>query len=153
MKLGSINDPDFGNLTWDIKSLGWRGHSMMADGTPFELFIHTVSYLTQLPPFVDATWDRAIAPESLGALIRVKRSDSLLRAAVAQRCLPLYSRWNEDEVIDSGRFESRLHLESVTLLPNGGAEIFYNDDGMFAGHTLIAHLDPDGLVRHVEMFG
>jgi hypothetical protein len=33
------------------------------------------------------------------------------------------------------------------------SELFFEDDDMFAGHALIAHLDPDGVVRYVEMFG
>ena len=49
--------------------------------------------------------------------------------------------------------ERRLKLESVELTPEGGALAFFNDDGTFGGHALIAHLDPDGVVRYVEMFG
>jgi hypothetical protein len=107
----------------------------------------------QLPPFKDATWDRTITPESRQALSRVRHADSKLRAALAKKYVPLYPRWNEGEHITAREFKRRLKLESITLTPEGEAEAMFEDDGMFAGHALIAHLDPDGIVRYVEEFG
>jgi hypothetical protein len=42
----------------------------------------------------------------------------------------------------------------VSLFPDGTAQLFYDDDKMFGGHCLIAHLETDGTVNHdVELFG
>ena len=82
-----------------------------------------------------------------------QRSDSAFRAAIAKEYLPIFHKWSQDESIDESAFQKRLKLESVTLLPEGGAEVYYDDDGMFGGHALIAHLKADGTVGHVEKFG
>jgi hypothetical protein len=153
MRSDYIIDPMLGELVWDAELLVWLGHSTMAEGTPFRFMLHSLGYETQLPPFEDATWDRTISQASREALGRVRQSDSHIRSAVAEQCLPMFANWNDDEFIDAPTFQRRLLLESVILLPSGRAEILFGDDGMFAGHSLIAHLDPDGVVRYVEMFG
>jgi hypothetical protein len=125
----------------------------MADGTLLPLYVHSLAYKTQRPPFDDATWDRTITQESREALSRVCRSDAILRAGVSKKYLPLFANWNEGNRISDAEFKRRLTLESIILTPDGKAEVFFQDDDMFAGHALIAHLDPDGVARYVEMFG
>src|SRR5205823_3133914 len=125
MKPNRIDDKDFGELTWVPSARWWCGRSTMADGTPFDLYVATLSYLTQLPPFEDATWDRTIAVESREALARVQSSDHVLRCAIAGRFLPLYARWNDGADIDLATFKARLRLESATVLPDGCAEVIY----------------------------
>jgi hypothetical protein len=148
-----IVDPDFGTLEWDKFLHVWRGHSTMATGTPFEIIIHTLSYLTQMPPFEDAKWDRMIAPASRETLTQVRNSDSIIRASIATDLMPRYSIWNNGASIESKKIMQRLELESVTFLPNGDAEVAYGDDGMFGGHALIADLDANGEVNRDELFG
>lgn len=151
MKPNTMVDRDFGKLKWDKKLLVWRGRSTMAEGTPFQLLIHTRAYLTQKPPFEDATWDRTITPETHEAFLRICSSDSRLRAAIVKEFLPRYSKWNDGNSIKAPAFLRRLRLESVTLLPDGTAQVFYGDDGMFGGHALIVHLDRSGAVRQVAL--
>jgi len=154
MRPNQIEDDLLGELNWDAGIRWWCGQATMADGTPFLLYIHTVAYETQLPPFEDSTWDRTITPKSRQALARVQHSDASVREAVAREYLPIFnSNWNDDQPIDEATFKNRLKLESVTLLPSGGAEFFFADDGMFAGHALIAHQEPNGTTQYVEMFG
>jgi hypothetical protein len=149
----TLKDPDFGKLSWNKKLLFWVGQCTMADGTSIPLYLNTLANLTQLPPFEDATWDRTITPESRKAFPRLLRSDALLRKAVSREFFTLYREGCDSEKISAAEFKRRLQLESVTLNPDGVAEVFFNDAGMFGGHALVAHLDPDGVVRHVEMFG
>jgi hypothetical protein len=153
MRAALVTDPELGELSWNAESLWWEGTCTMADGTRLPLYVHSLGDMTQGPPFEDATWDRTITPESRIALARVRCSDSIFRAAVSKEYLPLFSHWNDGEQTTAAEFERRLQLESVQLTPDGGALVFFEDDGMFAGHALIAHLDPDGVVRYVEMFG
>ena len=148
-----VVDPDFGPLTWNSQVHRWQGRATMGDGTPFALDVESIGYVTQLPPFVDTNWDKTITVDSREALKRIRNADSVLRTAVMRDYWPLYPRWNEDATISPERFSQRLRLQSVTLLPNGTAQVFFDDDNMFAGHAIVAHLDPDGKVRHVELFG
>jgi hypothetical protein len=149
----NLEDPDFGRLTWNSKLLLWKGHASTADGTPFVVYIATASHLTHLPPFRDETWDRTITPHSREAFARVRTSESAVRDYVIQAYLPKYPRWNEGDRIDATTFSARLTLETVTLFPDGCAEVFYQDGGMFGGHALIAHLDSKGVPTDTELFG
>jgi hypothetical protein len=153
MRPKRITDPVLGELVWNPQRLWWEGKCTVPDGASIPLSIHSLGYSTQLPPFEDTTYDRTITPESREALSRVRCAGSNLRSALAEKYLPLYPRWNEGERITEREFKRRLKLEGITLTPEGNAEAFFEDDGMFAGHALIAHLDPDGIVRYVELFG
>jgi len=153
MPTGRIVDPVFGTLTWNRKQLCWYGETTLTHGPPIALYVQSLGYITQLPPFEDASWDRTITLASREALRRVRRSYRSARAAVADEYLPIFPRWNEGKKIGRTTFLRRLHVESVTMLPDGEAELFFNDDGMFGGHALIVHLDPEGVARRVELFG
>jgi hypothetical protein len=72
---------------------------------------------------------------------------------VADEMLSLYSKWHPGESVSTEEFQARLQLDAVRVRATGAVEIYYLDDGMFYGHALIAHLQPDGSVRDVEMFG
>jgi hypothetical protein len=149
----TIADDAFGSLTWDGELHVWRGASQLPDNTPFELCIETVSYLTNVPPFDDATWDRTITDESRRAFARVLAAESGIRAAIATDLMPDYSPWNNGEAADSGDISKRLGLERITLLPQGEVQIQYDDGDMFGGHDVVGHLDVDGHVTRVELFG
>jgi hypothetical protein len=76
-----------------------------------------------------------------------------VRAKVADDYLSLYSEWHDGETIAPEDFQKRLHLEAVRVLASGEAEVYYLEDDVFHGHSLIAHLKQNGAVDHVEMFG
>jgi hypothetical protein len=142
-----IEDTAFGTLTWDGKLRMWRGCSTMANGTSFPLCICTLSDLIRPRPADEAMWDRTITDKSRATLPLVQRSDSALRIVIAKDSWPDFQRWGYDEVAYSAMFQKRLKLNSVTFLADGGAEIYYDDDGMIGGHLLVAYVEPDGVVR------
>jgi hypothetical protein len=149
-----IVDPVLGKLKWDSQRLVWRGHATIADGVTVPMSIQTLSYLTQRPPFEDATWDRMITPASRDALARVRASEALLRAALTEEFFPIYSRWpDREKSMGAATFARRIKFDGVILLPDGGAQVFFDDAGMFGGHALIVHLDCRGAVTRTEMFG
>ncbi len=153
MRPDRITDPVLGELNWNHKLIYWEGTCTFLDGTVVPLCVNSLGYETQRPPFNDATWDRTITQQSRDALARVRAGHATVRGAVSQQCLALCRKWNEEQEIPDAEFQRRLVLESITLTPDGRAKVSFGDDGMLAGHALIAHLDPDGNVRNVEMFG
>lgn len=148
----TIEDPEFGSLTWDTKLAKWNGRSAMTDGSEFSLSVGTPAD-NQLPADVENNPDKTITVESRIAFQSIRRGDAHVRAKVADEYVSLYSEWHDGERISSEDFQSRLQLDSICVLAGGEAEIFYSDDGMFGGHSLIAHLKPDGTVYHTELFG
>lgn len=152
MSLETINDPEFGSLTWDTKLAEWRGQSAMTNGTEFRLSVATPAE-SQLPAKVESNPDKTITSESRIAFRNIRRGDAHVRAKVADEYVSLYSDWHDGERISSEVFQRRLQLDSIRVYASGEVEIFYLDDGMFGGHSLIAHLKPDGTVCDVELFG
>jgi hypothetical protein len=152
MSIETIEDRDYGSLTWDTKLTEWTGHAAMTDGTPFQLSVATPAE-SQLPSVVATNPDKSITQESRIAFRSIRRGDAHIRTKVADEMLSLYSQWHDGEIISAEDFQARLQLDAVRVRASGAAEIYYLDDGMFYGHALIAHLLPDGSVRDVEMFG
>lgn len=148
----SVTDPDFGDLFWDAERLGWQG-SAVFDGFAVELWVNTISYMTTKPPFDDETWDRTITPESRTAFAIVRRRYPAVREQFLQEALQDYPRWNDGEQISASEFARRMVLQCVTLIPDGKAELLFEDGGMFGGHAFILHLNANGIVFHEEMFG
>jgi hypothetical protein len=153
MGANDIYDDLFGNLTWDGNLLVWLGTSRTDEDASFDVIIGTVSERSRIPWRNDPSWDRSITNASRETFKRIKQSDSLFRIAAAKEFLPLYPRWNDGKSIDANEFEKRLKIDSITLHPGGEAEIGYDDDDMFAGHGLFVHIDSNGAVTRVEMFG
>jgi hypothetical protein len=147
----TINDDLFGTLTWDVEGHEWHGRAVTARGLAFRLCIETGAWNMD-PPIDDAKVDRTISPASRQAFLRFRDSEPQAREGLVEEFVPLHADWH-DEQISPADFKARLQLASVQIISNGAMQIFYNDDGMFGGHSLITHLDPLGAFDHGEMFG
>ena len=152
MSIEIIEDPEFGSLTWDTKLAEWNGQSAMTDGTKFGLSVGTPSE-SQPPAEAESNPDKTITAESRIAYRSIRRGDAHIRAKVADEYVSLYPDWHDGEHILLEVFQSRLQLDSIRVRASGEVEIFYSDDGMFGGHSLIAFLNPDGALDHTELFG
>jgi hypothetical protein len=152
MSIETMEDPEFGSLTWDTKLTEWSGRSAMTGGTQFSLSVATPAE-SQHPAELASNPDKTITPQSRAAFRSIRRGDAHVRVKVAQEMLSLYSEWHDGDSITADDFQARLQLDAVRVRACGAAEVYYLDDGMFYGHALIAHLLPDGSVRDVEMFG
>ena len=147
MNIETIEDQEFGALRWEARCHEWVGKAAMEDGRQFELSVSTMSYHQK------NNRDRSITMESRVTFRDIRRSDARVRSKIAEEFLGVYSVWHDGEIISAEDFQARLRLEGVRILPKGGAQMFYLDDGMFYGHSLIAHLEPGGSVSHTELFG
>jgi hypothetical protein len=147
MNIERIRDQELGALEWDARLDQWVGKAEMMDGKQFKLSIRTMPYHQK------SNRDRSITAESRVAFRDIRRGDAHVRSRVAEDYVSIYSGWHDGEIISAEDFQARLQLDAVSILPKGGAQMFYLDDGMFYGHCLIAHLKPDGSVSRTEMFG
>jgi|HubBroStandDraft_5_1064220.scaffolds.fasta_scaffold261582_2 hypothetical protein len=152
MNVKTIEDPEFGLLTWDTTLAEWKGQSVTTNGTKFHLSVATPAE-NQRPAEIANHPDKTITAKSRLAFQRIRQDDAFVRAKLADEYLKLYSDWHDGELISSEIFRSRLQLDSIRVRPGGEVEIFYSDDGMFYGHSLIARLKPDGSVYEMEFFG
>jgi hypothetical protein len=147
----TISDDLFGSLTWDDERHEWQGRAVTARGLAFRLWIDTGVW-DMVHPIDDTKVDRTISSASRQAFVRVRDSEQRAREGLVSEFVPLHADWHGEQ-ISAADFQARLELDSVQFLRDGGVEIFYGDDGMFGGHSLIVHLDSSGEFERGEMFG
>jgi len=147
----TINDDLLGSLTWDFERHEWHGRAVTARGLAFDLWIETGAW-DMIHPIDDAKVDRTISSASRQAFLRVRDSEPQVREGMVDEFVPLHAD-GHGEPISPVEFQARLQMESVQVFQDGAVELFYGDDGMFGGHSLIAHLDSSGVIERGEMFG
>jgi len=147
----TISDDLFGTLTWDSERHEWHGRAVTAGGLAFRLWIDTGVW-SLVHPIDDTKVDRTISSESRQAFLRVRDSEQQARKGLVGEFVPLHADWHGEQISPTD-FQARLELASVQFLRDGRVEIFYGDDGMFGGHSLIVRLDSSGEFEHGEMFG
>lgn len=147
----TIEDDLFGPLTWDSEQHQWQGRAATERGLPFRFSIETGAW-NMYHPIDDSKVDRTISSASRGAFLRFRDSEPQAREGLVNEFVPLHAKWHGEQ-ISPADFQARLQLDSVQIISDGAMQIFYDDDGMFGGHSLIAHLDGSGAFDHGEMFG
>lgn len=144
-----IYDPDFGPLHWkqaeartvivsgeffgntekEVKfstPASWEGVLAFPSGSKAELRIDVV-------PAKEQAITRAARRTCLA--IRAKEAEFKLKAA--SDLLELFnSDWNEGEPINEKQFIERISIRAVSVETNGSALIYFDDGGMFSGHTI-----------------
>jgi len=61
--------------------------------------------------------------------------------------------WENDEsVVSAAEFARRLRLDSITASVDG-IELYFDDDGMFGGHSVRAWLDEAGTITDAQVAG
>lgn len=130
----TVNDVQLGPLEWEPSCGWWSGFLKPSDNQQVELHIST-----------PANDELTITDQARRALSKVMNADQLLRQKACDELLAIHNdSWNEAEPIDAETFKRRLRLESVSIYPDGSAEIYYGDDDMFWGHVIIVSMSAAG---------
>jgi len=139
----TINDEEFGSLTWREDLDNWSGIVELADRIRVKLYIES-----------SEGKDISITTETRQAFKTVAESAEKMRQKACDELLSIYNRsWNEGEPIDAETFMNLLSLESIRLYPDGSTEIYFDDGGLFWGHTVIVSLSKDGDFYDAEIAG
>jgi hypothetical protein len=140
----SLQDDILGELTWDPLLNWWMGRVELLPGHPIEV------YASPDPETGEFSVELARM-----AFLRVRGEDKRFRQESARWLLEVYNDfWNK-----SGRdlsvvgYIKRLRLETVELRADGSANLFYNDGGLFRGHSIGVWVTPDGKVQRAVMSG
>lgn len=76
-----------------------------------------------------------------------------VRAKASEQLIDLYnSTWSDGETLTVDEFKGRIRLDSVKVSPYG-AEVYWDDNDLFWGHTIIVSIDKDGNVLNSEIAG
>lgn len=151
MSVETIRDELFGELAWDVPNSVWSGRGATASGLSFELWVSTGAE-EMVDTSDEAQIPRAISAESRATFRRFIAEESDVRRRFAEAHNPPFEAWDET-MVTAESFVARVRLNHLTIFRDGTAEVFYADDGMFGGHSLIAHLGAGGELDHAEMSG
>jgi hypothetical protein len=75
----------------------------------------------------------------------ISESQNQIREKACLDLLETYNQaWNRGAQIDARTFVGRPILEAITIYREGMAEIFFGDDDMFGGHSIIVSMSESG---------
>jgi hypothetical protein len=62
--------------------------------------------------------------------------------------------WENDEsIIGAAEFARRIRLDCITAATGGDIELYFDDDGMFGGHTIRVWVDEAGALVDAQIAG
>jgi hypothetical protein len=132
----TLEDPDFGHLTWDGLLNCWLGGIDLHPNDHVEITVSGTD--------ADRFMGFQAARDSLAWL---RLHEPLARRQVAAEMVALYNDcWtDEDEPVTAEEFGSRIELLRASLGEDGSVLLSYSDGptSMFGGHLLDAEFGPD----------
>lgn len=149
-----LEDEAFGRVTWDDGARDFSGRCEVSENLTIDLSVD---------PFSDVLPNErpsAVAEPQLLAAAVASRLQLLLSsldritAYAAQELLLVHNEdWTDGPPIDGPAFAARLRLMSITIDGDLCARAFFDDDGLFGGHTVIVSTNELGEVTRAELFG
>jgi hypothetical protein len=143
-----VADPALGTLVLDRASSCYRADRMV-DDQPYRLVV----VIEHVP---DAARDAAILAALRDRISGIETHVAHYRQAAADELLGVYNEswWEEDlPRLTPEQFMSRLRLKSVYVQPEGGVDVYFDDDDLFAGHVVHVRLDVADRVLEVGLAG
>ena len=88
------------------------------------------------------------------SILKLLRQDEIeYRRGIADRMLELYNEtWSDGEKIDRDTFADKIHLDAITFYSHG-AEAFYYDGDLFAGHWIMVDINTEGVIEDAYIAG
>jgi hypothetical protein len=146
-KARTIRDEVLGPLTWNTDLDWWEGRVELSPGHPLSLSLSVEDEDATADPVREIAHGRRI-------LLFLREHEPEARLVAADELLEIYNaEWNEGEPLDEEEFMDRLTLDDVNVSFDGSAELFYLDDGLFAGHTVVVTVDANGNFADADVAG
>ncbi|MDQ2686365.1 MAG: DUF2262 domain-containing protein [Armatimonadota bacterium] len=143
----TIHDETLGLLTWNSRLDWWEGRFLLAPGHPIGFSIGVEEDDSDANPTAEIQRTRLL-------LGRLPELEPEARQLAADELLDIYNEeWNDDAPLSAEEFMARLTLDDIGIAPDGSAELFYQDDGLFAGHAVLVSLDADGNLDDADIAG
>ena len=143
----TIHDETLGTLTWNSRLDWWEGQAEWAPGRRVGVSLS----VEDDDPDAAPTAAIAHAGRVLNSLAELEPE---ARQLAADELLEIYNEeWNDGDPLSPDEFVTRLTLEDIGLAADGSAELFYQDGGLFAGHTVLVSLDEAGNLDDADIAG
>ena len=143
----TLQDEVLGTLTWNADLDWWEGRVDLSAGHPVRLSLTVEEEDADVEPAQEIAHGRRV-------LLFLRGHEPEARLVAADELLEIYNaEWNEGEPLDDEEFMGRLTLDDVNVSFDGSAELFYRDDGLFAGHTVLVMVDANGNFADADIAG
>ncbi len=94
---------------------------------------------------------------SLNKIIdNIKEYDSRVRAFAADKLIDGANEYAADDdkpLVTQEEFCKRMKISSIVMDNDGSASIYFEDDDMFWGHTIVVYIDEDGEMSEADIAG
>lgn len=143
MSRPALHDELLGELEFNPETGAWQAEWEFAPGHPVELLIHHEQAMDAVPGEVKRL------------LLTLKDKDPSVREEVARKLIRLCNEdWNPDEQLTEDEFAGRVKLQGVNVsAETARAELFYDDDDIFAGHSISVFMGSDGRLSEPNLAG
>ncbi len=143
----TTHDEVLGTLTWNGQLDWWEGRAEVAPGHAIRISLSVEDEAADAPSPTELDQARRV-------LGRLREDEPAARLVAAEELLAIYNdEWNDDEPLGEEEFMARLTLDDLSIAPDGSAELFYQDDNLFAGHTVLVSVGPDGNFEDADIAG
>lgn len=143
----AVHDEVLGKLTWNSDFDWWEGDVDLSPN-------HSIS--------ISLTVDSGDEKSDIDSLIRhgrrivafIREHEPEARLVAAEELLDIYNQeWNDGKPLTEQEFIDRLTLDDINIAADGNAELFYKDDDLFAGHTVLVTVDAAGNFADADVAG
>jgi hypothetical protein len=138
--------PVLGSVAFDPLMICWQTQSAVPLGDADEVVVALA---------VDSDLDIPVERLDEAAAIVRRLDPQTLRGAVAEQYLEVYNdtwRQDDDDELDRDGFIARI-TPTIVDIDIDVIQIYFNDGGLFAGHSLVMLLDTDLQVLDVKLAG
>ena len=138
-----MTDPECGLLTWNSDLDGWEGAITLPSAQSVELFI-----------FSREDPDGRITSSARAALQRIVKTEPELRRYAARELVEIHnSEWCDGPPLREDQFGQQLIPESVEVHEGGYAEVHYQGEGLFDGHSIGVRIRENGELQEAVVEG
>lgn len=140
METKKITDAVMGTIVWNEERQEWTG-SIDLENT-------TAQFSLELNEREE------ISDQLRKTLNFLKNNELQIREKIASEMLALHNEdWNPDVPISQKEFANKIKLEGMNLDESGEAELFYEDGGLFWGHSIVTKIDSSGEISKPYLAG
>lgn len=137
-----LNDPTLGTLRWSDIDDGYIG--IVVDG---------LSVLLQVTVLDDNALESQVATaRAIIAAVGGAAGDAL-RTTVGVQMARTHAHWFETALPRPAEIAARLRPRELTVNGDGTGNVFFDDDGLFRGHTVLVALDRKQSFKDVQLAG
>lgn len=138
-----IEDELLGRLIRESRLEWWRGEVEISPG-------HEVS--------VSFRGEEAGVEEGVARARRtyefIRGSEERIRRYAARGLLEIYNQeWNDGDALGEDEFIAEMSMEGISFHADGDAEVYYDEGGLFFGHTIVVSVGPNLEITDTDIAG